>query len=491
MKKKVIIPIIIVVLLIIAAVVFVFLYRGRNKATGNGKLTYVESVGIISTKSVGVESRYMGVVESQETKSINKDANKTVKEVYVKEGDVVKEGDELFSYDTTDMELDLEQMNLDRTGIVNTIASYNTSLTDYKTQRDNATNEDDILSYTSQINSINTSIKEQEYNLTVKDLEITKQQNAIDEATVTAPMSGIIKKINESAGESTSFDMNEGSTEDSNAYITIIAEGEYRIKGTADESSIRLFQSGTPVLIRSRVDESIYWKGTVSKVDLEPESNNTDGGYGMMGGSGTMASSYSFYVKPENTDDMILGQHLYIELDMGQTDVKSGIFLPSYYLIQENDEYFVWKQGEDNKIVKTKVTVGDYDENLDVFQIVDGLKAEDYIAFPNDDVAEGNECTTSYEDVQKQNEEGPDSSEGSEEGMESTNPDNEGTDSTGPGGESIDDTEGSDGDIIISPDGPGGSSDGGDSGDGPSSDLSPADDNPDGSGTVISDEGPQ
>ena len=42
MKKKVIIPIIIVVLLIIAAVVFVFLYRGRNKASGNGKLTYYD-----------------------------------------------------------------------------------------------------------------------------------------------------------------------------------------------------------------------------------------------------------------------------------------------------------------------------------------------------------------------------------------------------------------------------------------------------------------
>lgn len=471
MKKKILI-ISIISVLILGILIFVFFrfIKGNESTVGNGKITYVESVGLLSGKSIGVESRYMGVVESQETTSVTKDSNKTIKEIYVKEGDSVKKGDELFSYDTTDMELDLEQLNLDRTGIQNTIDSYYTSINDYKTQRDNATSEDDILSYTSQINNISTSIKEQEYNLSVKDMEISKQQESINNATITAPMDGVIKKINDT--ETSGFDMNEGSGEDANAFITIIADGDYRIKGTADESNIKFFTAGTPVLLRSRVDESIIWKGTVTKVDLEPVNENN--GYFYQSGNGESASNYNFYINPEDTTDLILGQHLYVEYDRGQTDVKSGIYLPSYYLIAEGEDYYVYRQDADGRIEKTKILVGDYDENLDVFEIVDGLKTTDYIAFPNDDVAVGNKCTTNYQDVLDQE---------SDDVISDDPQDEIRTDDMEDSGD-IDDMDiieepgdTSDGDVIISDDGPGGF------------DGSPDTDSS--SDTYISDDGPQ
>ena len=420
-KKKVAITLTIIALVAAAGVFLVLFLKKRSTNSGNGKLIYVESVRSITGVSIGNSSRYMGIVESQESKAVQKDSDKSVKEVYVKEGDYVKKGDKLFSYDTSEMEMNLEQLNIERTGISNSLSSLYNSLEDYNTQRNKATDEDDILSYTSQINSTSSSIKEEEYNLSAKDLEIQKMQESIDKAIVTSPMNGVIKKIGSYSTSSSSsdddyddyedydsgMDMNSESGDSNSGFITIIAEGDYRIRGIADETNIYSFTSGTPVILRSRVDESVVWKGSVSKVDMEPRQNNSDYSYD----SGESASKYNFYVNPESTDDMILGQHLFIELDYGQSEKKEGLYLPSYMLVQAEENYFVWRQNSEGTIEKAQVTVGEYDEEGDTYEIKSGLSLDDYIAYPSDDVAEGNPTTTNAEDIQETEDEDSDESE--------------------------------------------------------------------------------
>lgn len=405
-SKKPIIVLVIVLCLAAAAGVFIFLYNKRGGKAKSDRLVYVETVRTITGVPLGTVSRFMGVVESQETKSVKKESNQSVKEIFVKEGDNVKEGDKLFSYDTSEMEMTLEQMRLERTGIQNSIDGHYASIEDYKAQRDSAKSEEERLSYTSQINSTSATIKEEEYNLSSKDLEITRQEEAIKNAIVTSPMAGVIKKINSSGAASSSDDEDDftpygDSSSDADGFITIIAEGDYRIRGIADELNIRQFTSGTKVILRSRIDESVTWNGTVSKVDLEPKKNNSDYGYDSSGGES--ASKYSFYVNPEGTDGMMLGQHLFLELDKGQNEQKEGIYLPSYYLIQdENGSFFVWKKGKDDRIEKTEVIVGEFDEEEETYEIKSGLSLDDYIAFPQEGVEEGCPTTTNYEDIEEQ-----------------------------------------------------------------------------------------
>ena len=105
---------------------------------------------------------------------------------------------------------------------------------------------------------------------------------------------------------------------------------------------------------------------------------------------------------PATTDDMMLGQHLYIEVDYGQGEVKSGLNLPSYYIIEEEGNYYVWKKVEDDRIQKTLVTVGDYDEDMDTWEIKDGITLDDYIAYPEDGIEDGLKTTTNYEDIIEQ-----------------------------------------------------------------------------------------
>ena len=430
MKKKTAIIVIIASVLVIGGIIAaIYFLRNRSLGGYDSNLVYVESVRSVNGLPLGNSSRFMGIVESQDSKAVNKDSDKKVKEVFVKVGDTVKKGDKLFSYDTADMELTLEQLNIEKTSIQNSIDSLNTSVNDYSTQKSNASDQSEAESYNSQINSTNSSIKEEQVNLEKKELEIKKMQESIDNAVVTSPMNGVIKTCGQpdSLGDSDDSDtgMDTGldgeddsdsdidfglsdndtdviETEDtSNGFVTIIAEGDYKIRGITDEMNIHNFTSGTAVILRSRTDESQTWKGTIEKVDMEPRGNSDSDYYD----SGESASNYNFYVTPENTEDMILGQHLFIELDYGQGEKVSGVQLPSYFIMKEEDGTYVWKRGEEGNIEKAKITVGEYDEAADTYEITEGLTLDDYIAYPDERVNEGDPTTTNYDDITYEDEE--------------------------------------------------------------------------------------
>ncbi len=396
-KKGLIIFLIIIILLAGSAAVYWFWFRKSDgKVLKDGRVVYVQKVDeIVNSGYVGLETRFMGIVESQETKSVNKDSSKTVKEIFVKVGDSVKEGDELFVYDTQEMELQLEQMNLDLQGIYNNINSTAATIDDLVNQRDKATSEDERLSLTSQINSYNASLNEANYSLSIKQLEIQKQEESIKQAAVTAPMDGMIKSINQNS----SSGYGPMGTSGDDGFITIIAEGDFRIKGTVSEQNIRSLNQGTPILIRSRVSDDV-WHGVITKIDLEPQKNEGDSYYYMMG-PGDSASKYSFYVNPDSTDGLMLGQHLYLEIDNGQSEVKQGLYLPSYYMMLEEGGYFVWKQVNDH-IEKTEVSVGEYDENTDSYEIKSGITEEDFIAYPDYYIENGCPTTTNYDEYMQE-----------------------------------------------------------------------------------------
>ncbi len=408
-KGKIRTIIIIGVTVFVAAAVFLFVYLRKGKVNkGNGNVIYVESVKEIEGAGVGESTRFMGMVQSQETKTVNKDSSKKIKDVFVKVGDTVKEGDQLFSYDTTDMELSLEQLNLDLTGIQNSINSDNATLSDLTTQRNAATTEDERLSLNSQMNSTIAQINEEKYNLSLKQLEIKRQQDSINTAIVKSPMDGTIKKIASTSNDTSSTsssdttDVSASTSGTGDGFITIMQAGDFRIKGTADEQSISMLTTGTSVIVRSRLDSNKIWKGTVQQVKLEPESSSSNTNNTSMNGtsSAETTTKYTFYVNVDNTDGLMLGQHLYVEMDYGQTEATATdadadvIKIPSYYIMNENGKYYVWKRGADKRITKAEVEVGEYNSTNDTYPVKSGLTEDDYIAYPDPSIAEGDKTTT-------------------------------------------------------------------------------------------------
>ena len=85
------------------------------------------------------------------------------------------------------------------------------------------------------------------------------------------------------------------------------------------------------------------------------------------------ASKYPFYVDLDSVDGLILGQHVYIELDQGQEEVKEGLWLYGSYIVQDEDTPYVWAANEKDRLEKRYIELGEYDADMDEYEIVSGL----------------------------------------------------------------------------------------------------------------------
>ncbi len=398
MKKKKIVVIVIIVLLVLFGIGAAVIVMTRNKDKGSDEMVYVESVANITGLGLTGDNRYMGIVESQETKGVEKASDKTVKEIFVEVGDEVKAGDQLFEYDTEEMTLKLKQLELELSSINTSITTSNQQIASLAAERDQV-EADYKMEYTAQIQSLQAQVNQYNYDASAKQLEIDRQKAAIENSIVFAPMDGIVKEINkdENGTDSESYGMY-GMESQQKSFISIMAVGDYRIKGTASELNVRSMSEGQPVIIRSRMDENVTWMGTITTIDLEhPVENNNNGYY--MDSSGTGTTNYPFYIALDSVDGLMLGQHVYVELDYGQGAAKDGLWLDEFYIMQDENGAYIWAEDSKGRIEKRKVELGEYDESTYQYEIVSGLSAEDYIAWPEDRIKEGMKATHNYEDV--------------------------------------------------------------------------------------------
>ena len=339
----------------------------------------VQSVSMIAgIGSAGLYEQYAGLVVSQNEVKIEKDANQTVLELKVNEGDEVTVGQVLFTYDTQAASLNLEKAQLEAEQAENSIASQKEQKSQLEQEKESAPS-DQQLSYSIEIQSLEADILQAEYNLTVKQKEIDTLKASMENSEVTATVNGRIKSICES-----------GTDSNGNAapYITILESGSYRVKGMINENSKNALTDGMSVIIRSRTDDSQTWNGTIGSIDWDSPTSNSSGYYS----SDEMSNSnkYPFYVDLDSTDGLMLGQHVYIEPDMGQNDSVSGITLPSYYINDaDSTSPWVWAANSKDKLEKRSVTVGAYIEASDSYVITDGISADDYLAFPEDSLSPG------------------------------------------------------------------------------------------------------
>ncbi|MDD3278742.1 MAG: efflux RND transporter periplasmic adaptor subunit [Lachnospiraceae bacterium] len=375
-------------------------FFGRDKSGKDENVVYVSSVEKLMSlgSGSGLSNRFSGVVEAQDTWSVQQNSEKTVKDVLVEVGQEVRVGEPLFNYDTDKYRTDLEQSQLDLERLNNEYSSMNETITqlqkDLKAAAADAKNDIRL-----QIQEAQLQYKQKEYEMKSKQVEIDKLNKNISEATVYSEIDGVVKSIN----NGTNPDMNSTDT----SFMTILATGDFRIKGKINEMNMASLTEGAAVIVHSRTDSTKTWKGTVSKIDREnASSSNNTMGYSGMGGSdnSTNSSSYPFYVTLESSQDLMLGQHVYVEQDYGQEESvkKVGVWLQSYFINDLDSEPYVWADNGSGKLEKRKVTLGQQDEAMDMYEIADGLKKEDSITFPEEGLTEGMTTEVSSEGMMGQ-----------------------------------------------------------------------------------------
>lgn len=345
---------------------------------------YVQTVqDIMGYGAMGEFNLCAGVVVARSEVKVERDESRKIAELKVEPGQDVSEGDVLFSYDMEEMQLTIDKAVLEIEQLKNSVTDMDTQIADLEKEKSYAA-ESEQLSYTVRIQTLQTNKKETEYNITVKERELESLQAMVGNGDVTSPINGRVKAINEDGGydEYTGMPL---------PYITLIEAGAYRVKGKVNELNRSDFFVGQSVIVRSRSDASRMWTGVIAQIDSSPEDSGSNGFY-YYGYSDEMttSSSYPFYVDLDDMDGLLLGQHVYIEPDGGQTEEKTGLMLDASYVAGSAEEgFFVWAANGEDRIEKRSVTVGELDEFLYQYEILDGLTAEDRIAFPDDTVQEG------------------------------------------------------------------------------------------------------
>ena len=382
----------------------VWYHFGSGSGGSDDTVVYVSKVSVLTGVESAATNRFAGVVEPQETVNVKIESGRKVKEVQVKTGDEVKAGQLLFVYDLSSIQDDLKQAQLDMDRLKNEQISLTEQIATLEAEKKKAKAEDQ-LSYTIEIETNKMNLKKNEYSQKSKEAEIEKLQNATGNTEVRSEIDGVIQKIDtskmtsddgDSVDDSTDTDYSSGdSSSDSSAFITILSTGAYRVKGKINEQNRDSIVPGESVIIRSRVDSSKTWKGTMGSIDVNNGSSDSSDSddYSMMGGSSddqTTSTSYPFYVELDSSDGLMLGQHVYIERDIGQDEQKDGLWISDYYIVDaDTNEPYVWAANDKKKLEKRYVTLGKHDEDLGEYEIVDGLTKKDSIAFPTDALEEG------------------------------------------------------------------------------------------------------
>ena len=367
--------------LILIAVIGTGVYFGTRKTeTSNTELAYVYRVSLMNPASQ--VQRMAGTVEPQETWEVQKSSDREVEQILVKAGDEVKVGTALFVYNTEQTQTELEEAQLEIERFDGEMENLKTQIAQLEKEKKKAA-EDEKFSYTTQIQTAQTDLKKSEYEKKAKQVEISQKQDKIANATVVSEIDGIVKRIND--GSETDM-----YSSDSNAFITILATGDYRIKGKVNEQNLSEIQEGEKAIVRSRVDENQTWSGTFTAVNKDEAENNNNKYYGATS-TETTSSSYSFYVMLDSSDGLLLGQHVYIEKDLGEE--QSGIWLDEGYIVNADSKPYVWTEDNKGKLEKRDVTLGEYNEETYQYEIQSGLEESDYIAFTQDFLEEGMKAT--------------------------------------------------------------------------------------------------
>lgn len=366
---------------------------GNKKA--NAVTVPVQTVSSLMGYDLSGNNRFAGVVESKATQSIQKEDDREVLDIRVKVGDEVKVGDVLFCYDQESLEISVEEAELELEQLNSSIKAYQNTITELNKQL-KGTKGDERLRISMDLQQTQIDLAEANYNLKKKQKDVDNLKKELGNVEVKAEVDGVVQSI-ATAGES----------DDSNAFMTILQTGVLQVKGQATETSISSIYEGQPVVVRSRTDSTKTWVGNISVIntdgDSTSDSDSNGYSYSSDDNSGNQASRYSFNVTLESSEGLLMGQHVYIEQS---TTGMEGIVLNAGYTVKSADDTaYVWVSKQD-KLEKREVTLGEYNESDDTWQVTSGLSAEDGIAYPENDLQEGQAVTwfdnskTNEDDIQ-------------------------------------------------------------------------------------------
>ena len=347
-----------------------------------------------------------GEVVANNSSKVKIDPSKgEVKEVFVKNGDTVTQGQPLFSY-VTSQELTAQSAQYDAQAKANSITAaqtsasikwetYNRKLANLNTLKNkyNSSKDESLLD---QIKSAEDELAQALSDAKTADNEVTNAQIEAEKAQVTAQTESDRMKYDtvtaDTAGTITS--MNEDLPTQSKAkkeeetFIEIMDKSKTLIKGSVSEFDREKLSVGQRVDVVDRKDPKKRWSGTVTQVGTLTTANAGNGNGGNKQQENPNQGKYPYTVELDQGGEMpLVGSHSYVNV-VENAPEAGKVVVNKAYTFSKNGKTYVWKV-EGKKVKMKEVKTKKVSDRL--VEITEGLTMKDTISTPREGMKDGME----------------------------------------------------------------------------------------------------
>ncbi len=221
-----------------------------------------------------------------------------------------------------------------------------------------------------QIQEKEQELKDLDLEKRTAELELKKLQKKVDNGIVTSTVEGTVKSVVDE----------ETARLENTPMISVVGEEGFYVTGSVAETALDQIKPGMTGMVTSW-ETGMTYEATVTSVSSTPIS-------GSYYSSNENMSYYPFTLVIKGDADLSNGQGVNLSIMDLSGDPSGEIYLSQMFVREEGNQYYVYKKGENDRLVKQYVEVGRnvYSE----LEILSGLTMEDEIAFPyGKDVKEG------------------------------------------------------------------------------------------------------
>lgn len=347
-----------------------------------------------------------GEVVANNSSKVKIDPSKgEVKEVFVKNGDTVTQGQPLFSY-VTSQELTAQSAQYDAQAKANSITAaqtsasikwetYNRKLANLNTLKNkyNSSKDESLLD---QIKSAEDELAQALSDAKTADNEVTNAQIEAEKAQVTAQTESDRMKYDtvtaDTAGTITS--MNEDLPTQSKAkkeeetFIEIMDKSKTLIKGSVSEFDREKLSVGQRVDVVDRKDPKKRWSGTVTQVGTLTTANAGNSNGGNKQQENPNQGKFPYTVELDQGGEMpLVGSHSYVNV-VENAPEAGKVVVNKAYTFSKNGKTYVWKV-EGKKVKMKEVKTKKVSDRL--VEITEGLTMQDTISTPREGMKDGME----------------------------------------------------------------------------------------------------
>ena len=347
-----------------------------------------------------------GEVVANNSSKVKIDPSKgEVKEVFVKNGDTVTQGQPLFSY-VTSQELTAQSAQYDAQAKANSITAaqtsasikwetYNRKLANLNTLKNkyNSSKDESLLD---QIKSAEDELAQALSDAKTADNEVTNAQIEAEKAQVTAQTESDRMKYDtvtaDTAGTITS--MNEDlptqsmAKKEEETFIEIMDKSKTLIKGSVSEFDREKLSVGQRVDVVDRKDPKKRWSGTVTQVGTLTTANAGNSNGGNKQQENPNQGKFPYTVELDQGGEMpLVGSHSYVNV-VENAPEAGKVVVNKAYTFSKNGKTYVWKV-EGKKVKMKEVKTKKVSDRL--VEITEGLTMKDTISTPREGMKDGME----------------------------------------------------------------------------------------------------